>query len=115
MQLAKWLKGNAFIKKVDYAGLPDNRNYLQALRYFKNSFGNKLSFSLFSDEGTIRHIVDSLKARIQEDSNGNKNYKVTFNPTDLTIEVLIKSGSAQKIISDFRYALDDVHQLQNYF
>ena len=59
-ELAQWLNSHPKIESVNYPGLKDNPNHINAKKYLKGGFGGVLSFCLKGDRGQTAKFVDSL-------------------------------------------------------
>jgi len=88
--LAHWLKSKEYVKKVQYTGLPDSKSYFNALRYFSNGFGNKLSFEL-------RDYIDSKRLfNIMNKNRLLKNH-ISYNERKNSIHISVPAVSEEEI------------------
>ena len=60
LTLAEFLNEQKIVKKVNYPGLKEDKNYQNAAKYLNNGFSGLLSFEVESGE-KARKIVDNLK------------------------------------------------------
>ena len=59
--LAKWLENNPNVEKVNYPGLPEDKNHKNAKRYLRHGFGGVLSFEIKGGIANATRFVDNLK------------------------------------------------------
>jgi O-acetylhomoserine/O-acetylserine sulfhydrylase len=61
LELAKWLKTQNFVEKVDYPGLPDNPYHNLAKKYLKNGFGGVLTFKIKGGKKAADKLINNVK------------------------------------------------------
>lgn len=61
LELAEWLSNHPKVEKVNYPGLPNNKYYSNAVKYFKRGFGGVLSFDLKGGRNEVAKFVESLE------------------------------------------------------
>ena len=59
--LAEWLLEQPIVKKVNYPGLPGDRNYQLAQKYLPKGAGGVLSFVLRSEKEKAVRLVEHLR------------------------------------------------------
>jgi len=59
--LAKWLENNPNVEKVNYPGLPEDKNHKNAKKYLRHGFGGVLSFEIKGGIANATRFVDNLK------------------------------------------------------
>jgi O-acetylhomoserine (thiol)-lyase len=60
LKIAQFLESQLCVKKVNYAGLESDENYLRAKKYLNNKYSGLLSFEV-KDLETAKKIVDNIK------------------------------------------------------
>jgi O-acetylhomoserine/O-acetylserine sulfhydrylase len=94
LALSLWLKSKEYINKIDYTGLPENKSYFNALRYFSHGFGNKLSFQ-------FKEFIDAKRFfKILGKSILVKN-SIFYNEEKKSIHISIPAITEPEIISLF--------------
>jgi len=61
LALAKWLKAQPAVEKVNYPGLPDNPYYGLANKYLPRGAGGVLSFVLRAEKSKAEKLVEHLE------------------------------------------------------
>jgi O-acetylhomoserine (thiol)-lyase len=61
LAIARWLKTQDWVTKVNYPGLEDSPYHLLAKKYLKNGFGGVLSFNVKGGEKAARKLVNNVK------------------------------------------------------
>ncbi|HEX8547643.1 MAG TPA: PLP-dependent transferase [Cytophagaceae bacterium] len=91
LDLALWLQDHEWVKTVEFVGLINSPNHFLALRYFRNSFGNSLSFSL---RGSAEKFEVFL-AKLNETNPQLFSFK--YNPISSKIYLKIGTESIESI------------------
>ncbi len=97
--LASWLKSKEYIKKVQYTGLPESKSYFNALRYFSNGFGNKLSFEL-------KEYIDTKRLFVVMSKNLLLKNHISYNEEKSSIHLAVPAVSEREI----RLLFDNVYE-----
>jgi O-acetylhomoserine/O-acetylserine sulfhydrylase len=114
LSLAQWLAKKPNVSKVSYPGLVSSPSYFNALKYFKNGFGNKLQFKVEGDVTDFEVFVYNLqRTKVILNNSKNRNYKIGYNRETLTVIITIFSGTFEDVSEDFLYAFNQLSKFRN--
>ncbi len=96
LEMAKWLKGQTWVKEVHYPGLEDSPYYDLARKYLKNGFGGVLNFVVDGGKEKAEKLVNNVKL-ISHLANVGDARSLIIHPASTTHEQLspedqLKSG-----------------------